>query len=566
MIALNRLTRRDHVIGALLALIYGVLLLMTSREVGVPRDESFYFYAADRAADWVDRLFDPNVRSFSRAEIDRGFEYNHEHPVLMKTLAGVSHRLLKDRWGWIDDHRTAYRVPTMVMAALAVWLAWLLGVVVQGRLAGLVAAVSLAFLPRYFFHTHLLCFDAPVTFTWLLGAYTFLRASRSRAWAVACGAAIGLGFATKLNTFFLPFTLLGVAAVDAWTYKRRHGRWTAPGGERGPLTYHAWTAVSIVVLSLVIFFGHWPWLWHDTVSRLRFYIGFHAQHVHYPVDYLGELWFKPPFPVHYPFVMTLFTVPTGILVLGAIGVGVTARRAWRAFRHPPLDVDRRAADVLVLANLVAPILVIALPFTPIFGGTKHWFPAYPFLAVAAGVGATRLAQGLFRALAPARQALAGGALALAMLVPAAWATLAYHPYGITYYNELAGGAAGGARHGMLRDFWGYASIGVLPVLNEKADKNALVFWHDATQWSVEAYQRDGLLRRDVKVTGDWTAPYSDWGVYHEQRSKFPEELDLWRAYGTDWPVDGLFVDGVQVVGLYRRPAPPKPPPIPPGGR
>jgi 4-amino-4-deoxy-L-arabinose transferase-like glycosyltransferase len=563
---LNRLRRLDHGIGFMLALLYGAMLFGTVREVGVPRDESFYFYAADRAADWVGGLFDPQVHSFSNTEIDHGFGYNHEHPVLVKTLAGVSHRLLHDRWHLVADHRAAYRVPTMVMAALAVWLTYLLGVMVQGRLAGLVAASALAFMPRYFFHTHLLCFDAPVTFTWLLGAYTYLRAARSRAWALACGVAVGLGFATKLNTFFLPFTLGAVALVDLWAYKRRHGRWTAPPGERGPGTFYAWIAASILVLGTAVFFAHWPWLWHDTFHRLRDYIAFHAGHVMYPIDYLGELYFKPPYPVHFPFVMSLVTWPVGTLVLGSIGVALLARRAWRSWRHPPLDVDRHAAELTILANIAVPMLLLATGHTPIFGGTKHWFPALPFFGIAAGVGVERLARGLFPHLAAPRRALAGAAVALAMLAPAAWATLAYHPYGITYYNELAGGAEGGARLGMLRDFWGYASIGVLPYLNEHVEKEGLVFWHDATQGSYEAYQRDGLLRPDVRYSGDWTAAYSNWGVYHEQRSKTPEELDLWRAYGTDWPVDGLFIDGVQVVAVYHRSAPPKPPPVPPGAR
>ena len=30
---------------------------------------------------------------------------------------------------------------------------------------------------------------------------------------------------------------------------------------------------------------------------------------------------------------------------------------------------------MVILNLVVPILIIALPNTPIFGGTKHWMPA-----------------------------------------------------------------------------------------------------------------------------------------------------------------------------------------------
>ena len=38
-----------------------------------------------------------------------------------------------------------------------------------------------------------------------------------------------------------------------------------------------------------------------------------------------------------------------------------------------------------------------------------------------------------------------------------------------------------------------------------------------------------------------------------------EEIDLWRAYGTDFPVDGVFYEGVQLVGLYHRPGAPKAP-------
>ena len=165
----------DHGIGAAIALVWIAILISTSTSVGVPRDESFYFHAADRSADWFERLADPDVRSVSRSEIDRGFKYNREHPVLMKNLFGLSHRILNERLGWIEDHILAYRLPTMVMAGLALWLAWLLGVMLQGRAAGFVAVVALACMPRLYFHSHLACFDGPVNFMWLLIAYTFLR-------------------------------------------------------------------------------------------------------------------------------------------------------------------------------------------------------------------------------------------------------------------------------------------------------------------------------------------------------------------------------------------------------
>ena len=555
-------TWRDHGIGFLLALVNGWLLFATLPEIGVPRDESFYLDAADRAADWVEMLLDPNVAAFERKAIDHGFRYNHEHPVLMKLLFGVSHRWLHTKWGLIDQHLDAYRLPTVVMASLAVWLTWLLGCMIRGRAVGLVAAVSLAAMPRVFFHSHLACFDAPVMFMWLAVCYAFLRAMRHRGWAVVSGLTLGAGLATKLNVFFVPFVLLGVAAVDVLAWRRAHGRWRAPAGERGPLTYHGWTAVAMIVLAPLVFWLHWPWLFYDTFEHIKFYVSFHARHVNYPVHYLGRLYFDGPFPVHFPFVFSALTLPIGTLVLGAVGLAVLARRSVAEMRVKKDAADDDATTgsvpvaVLVMVNFLVPFLIIALPSTPIFGGTKHWMTAMPFLAVACGVGAERVARGLWPGLAEGRRRLAAALLGLVMLCPAVWATYRYGGHGPAYFNALAGGPPGAAELGMPRNFWGYSTVAILGAVNEQVDKRGLVFWHKATQGAISAYKRDGRLRRDVRYAGDWTAPYSNWAVYHDQREKLPEEVDIWRAYGTDWPVDGYFVDGVQIMAVYKRPGVP----------
>ncbi|MBU1898968.1 glycosyltransferase family 39 protein [Myxococcota bacterium] len=591
---LGRILWRDHGVGLLLAAAHLALLWQSSTGVGVPRDESFYFHAADNAADWFDRLLErprvcklsgecgpgmgcveghcqPNactgevcaegvdcvegkckVRSFSPAELDRGYKYNHEHPVLMKQLFGVSHRLLSEAGLASGGHIRLYRLPTMVMAALALWLTYLLGVLVSGRRAGFFAALSLAWMPRVFFHSQLACFDAPVTFMWLLIVYTFLRATRSRAWSIAAGLALGLGFATKLNIFFVPFTLLGVAALDLWSWRRRHKRWTALEGERGPLTYYKWIALSMLILGPLVFFAHWPWLYHDTWARLKFYVGFHARHVHYPVDYLGVLYFKPPFPMHFPFVFSALTIPVAILVPAFIGGWMLLARAWRQTLSVEA-LDRQGREVAILANLLVPLMIIALPMTPIFGGTKHWMPAMPFLAVLAGVGLVRIVDGVMAG----AELWARLTVSLALLTPALWATLTYGDQGPAYYNSLAGGPSGAAALRMPRNFWGHSTLSVLDDVNELAPNRALVFWHKATGWAIDAYKNDGLLRKDIQYTGDWTAEYSDWAVYHDQKEKEPEELDIWRAYGTDWPVAGEFIDGVQLMAVYQRPGTPR---------
>ena len=564
---LHPLDRRDWALAALLALLTCGLLMSTSADVGIPRDESFYLYAGDRAADWWLGLFDPSTPSFTRKAVEAGFGYNHEHPVLMKSLFGLSHRILHDQLGWISSPLLSYRLPSMVMWGLTIALTYLIGRALQSRAAGVVGALALLCLPRAYFHAHFACFDVPVTFTWVLTAFCALRALRSRRWAVASGVALGLGFATKLNTFFLPFALFFVFAYDAWRYRRETGAWRAAGEARGPLTYMAWTAGSMLLLGAVVFFAHWPWLWWDTVARLREYIAFHARHVHYPVDYLGTLWYDPPFPMHFPFVMTLTTVPVATLLLGGIGLWVLVGRT--VARHKGgVDALRSTGPVELWfwVNLAVPILVIAAPHTPIFGGIKHWLPSMPFFAVAAGLGAERALHGLLgRTVAPAWTVLAGAVL----LLPAGVATARYAPMGEAYYNELVGGPAGAAELRLPRNFWGYITQGGLDALNARAEPNALAFWHDATRGSFDAYKAEGALRKDIKYTGDWTAAHSDWGLYHDQRDKHWEELDLWRAYGTDWPVDGVFVDGVQLLGLYHRPsAPTMPasltPPWPPG--
>jgi hypothetical protein len=121
-----------------------------------------------------------------------------------------------------------------------------------------------------------------------------------------------------------------------------------------------------------------------------------------------------------------------------------------------------------------------------------------------------------------------------------------------FYNELIGGIPGAAEKRLARNFWGYSTIDALPILNEKAEPKALVFWHKATNLSIHQYQRANLLRKDIQYTGDWTGAYANWGIYHDQREKKNEEVDLWHFYGNPFPYAGVFIDGVQMVGIYRR--------------
>ena len=78
----------DHGIGLALCVAYVALLLATSLDVGMSRDEGFYTIAADRYGAWFEQLFEDSDAALEREAVERAWSYNHEHPSLVKSMFG----------------------------------------------------------------------------------------------------------------------------------------------------------------------------------------------------------------------------------------------------------------------------------------------------------------------------------------------------------------------------------------------------------------------------------------------------------------------------------------------
>src|SRR5262249_23063075 len=136
----------------------------------------------------------------------------------------------------------------------------------------------------------------------------------------------------------------------------------------------------MAVLGPLVFYALWPWIWHDTVLRVREYVSFHLNHEYYNMELFGRNYWQPPMPRSYAWVMTAATVPTITLVL--CGIGATrAVKQLVARRSRNTGAETELLWLLAVAISYAPWLS---PKTPIFGGTKHWLTAYPFVALLAG--------------------------------------------------------------------------------------------------------------------------------------------------------------------------------------
>jgi len=551
---------RDHVIGLAMAAAYTLWLLSGARSLGFPRDEGTYFRAGNDYFRWYRLLWDHGFKEATRpGAIESSFSNNHEHPALMKTLFGASEYFFHEKWHVFADQSTAYRFPAMCVAGMALWVTYLFGARAYSRRAGAIAAALLALMPRMFFHAHLACFDVPIASMWILCVYAYWRTveTRSIGWIIAVGVVYGLMLDTKHNAWFFPLVVLP-HALFLWSQamgKSWRGLW------RG----FPWALVSMAVLGPVVLVGLWPYLWHDTEGRIRWWVEFHLNHEYYNIEFLGRNYFGPPSPRSYLPLMIVATVPTITILLFFIGafdrklVAYQRLRGWvRARLGRPVGevppADPRETDLLLLLSFGVAISPWLLPKTPIFGATKHWLAAYPVLAIVAGRGFDIVATRMERAIAGwsegARSAARMVLLTSVLVAPAA-VTAHSHPFGLSAYVPLVGGTQGGADLGLNRQFWGFTTqTAAEEFLNKQAPKGATVFIHDTTPTAWAQMQEEGRVRQDLRIT--WTPGEAMYALVQHELHMSEVDYDIWIADGTDAPTYVVTHDDVPIVSIYKR--------------
>ena len=270
-----------------------------------------------------------------------------------------------------------------------------------------------------------------------------------------------------------------------------------------------------------------------------------------------------------PFVETGLTVPVTTLALALVGAGILARRKRQqpeaepaerpSWLRPGADVDL-APGAFLFVQTLGPLAVLAIPSTPIFGGVKHFMPAMPYLAVVAGIGLSALTRALVRALAafgPRWRELAPAALAVLVCLPAVVETRRSHPDGLSHYNLLAGGFAGGASLGMNRQFWGYSVAPMLDDLAAMTPDNRAMYWHDVIRDALNMYRREGRLPLSVGDTGfgEDGIRHSRVGILFYEKHWAIYESWFWESYGTTQPILVREREGVPLVTVYRRSTP-----------
>jgi 4-amino-4-deoxy-L-arabinose transferase-like glycosyltransferase len=506
-------------LAAGLGTLAGLSVLLTLGDPGITVDEPLYVRPGRM---FVSTLWSKGWHFFDRDVVADVFRDNAEHPPLGRWILGTASTLGEPFDAFLGGPDTfsvhAGRLAPALAFAILVGLISHTTAVRYGNPSGFGAGIALLLMPRMFAHAHLGALDTLLCLFWtaaLITAERALNSTRTPAWMLLAGMVWGLAILTKIHAWLLPPILL-VYTLSCDRSPRRIGALAIWG-----------------VAGLVVFFAGWPWLWYDTIDRLRAYWGSNVDRTAILVQYFGRIYKDRDVPWHYPWFYFAATVPVGLHVLGALG----SVRAWRMHTTDSFPL-------LVGGSIVA-FLILFSTNVPAYDGERLFLVAFPLWSILIGLGFGMAWQW-------AGMRLARRLVLLTLLAGQGYGLVALHPFGLSYYNALVAGLPGAERLGLELTYWGDAVDRVL--LDELAhtarrgQTASLIPTLHHLQPQASMTPSLFLLQSDFLREAD--APRTDWLVVYRRPSYWNRDLPA--MIGSGNPIAVRSRQGVWLSAVWPR--------------
>ncbi len=506
-------------------------VIVTSPDIGMCWDEAYYMEAGSRTLNWIEELFSGDFPPIQGPNLELWWHtYIKEpkgHPSITRFLVALGLSIPNSA----DFPLFAMRWPNAVLYGLTLVMLYLLARLHCGRLTARIAVVAYFFMPRIFGHAHFALTETPMIFLTVLVVYAFLRGLESRWWAILTGVFFGLALSTKINGAFLPLIVL----PWAFLFHRRRS---------------VYNVYSMIFIGPVVMFLSWPWMWDQALTHLAQYVYWISTHSQIGVLFLGKIYndTTEPVPWHYPLTIIALTIPLVPLILSVLGLARTLR-----------DPQRQSVGFLFLWAALLPCLIPIVLGSPKYDGERLFVPAFPFLAILAGIGGGVLVRiaGYFdrKASTVSHASLAFLTVLGLVVVNGVWAFHSVKPYYLTYFNELAGGRKRAFTRFEMT-YWGEGlDTEALRVLNATIPDGASLCPRALNIEVLRYYQRWGWLKKSIILNEDKGADYHllqyrrgffgdvDWLLYEDPTERF-------KRVATFPPVEDPDRD-VPLYGLYQ---------------
>jgi hypothetical protein len=445
----------EAVVVIALAVLFAVQGDLSARLKSLTKDEHTYVAAAAAIAELDDYSLCPEHPPYSmlasglfmkplKLEVEPVPDLNAPRAKFV-----YAHRFLRSNENRIYDLIHMARLPHILLGALLGLAVWYVVRRMFGKWAGLAALFLYSTDPNMLAHARLVHTDAGAAAFVFLAVACFIPAlTEETSWRRPLCAALFFALAVLTKFSALALVVIFPALAAFWLLFELRRRWAASeGAERARIAGEARTKllrvgasllVLVPLLALILYRGQVQWYWRGLGMVLE-----HNRSGHWAY-LLGE-WSTHGWWYYFPIALAVKTpLPLSGLALAGLGfifLGLKGARRNKA-------VMFAIAFALWLAGAMSSSLNI---------GIRHILPAYVFLFVFAGAAVAWLS-----ANRPARVVLIG-----LMLWQGVSAYRTFPDY-IAYFNEAAGGPAGGARYLVASNLdWGQELISLARYMEEK---------------------------------------------------------------------------------------------------
>ena len=370
-----------------LSLLLCAILCLTMNLYGVTLDEPVYLTAGRIYVVWAEHPI--------RHKLDSYWMYGQEHPSFGKVLGGLTCYVFHDKLGTVGLFK-AFRLQNLIYCFVFCFIMYLWMKELTSKYMAVAAVLVAFFLPRMYFSAHIGMLDYPVTVLIFISSYAFWKGLTNPKHIITAAILTGLALETKINGAFL-YVFLIPWLVIAWRKELK-----------SRLPY----ILSLIVIPPALFVLLWPWLWHHPVARILGYFIRLKDHRPIPLYYFGQIYYGNT-PWHYPFVLTMVTLPC-IILAAVVYYAMTTRK--------------KAIDGFLIASAFIPMAAIAF-FSPCKNdGVRLFLSSFPFIAMMASLGFYEY----LKRYTHARLAIC----VIISCVSIVFAIGKYHRYQECYYNEI----------------------------------------------------------------------------------------------------------------------------------
>lgn len=441
---------------------------------------------------------------------DHTFQFNPEHPPLAKDVAGLALLPLKinpeflssynasrpgtvnDQWNFgrqlifhsgVDPATIVHfaKVPLILFFILSGWLIFLWSKRTFNSRTGLVAVFLFAFSPTVIAHSRFVTTDVPALFGILFATYFFIQYLKEQSninfWLASVS--FGVALLTKFSTFLLiPYFLL-MALVWVWAQNN---------GYIKPTIRLVTKTILIMAVGFIVIVGpiyqlqifnyppaqqkndaevtlrNYPFpilsktvIWASDKPILRPYAewGLGMAMVFQRAEGGNNTYFmgkfsNQSFKAYFPVVYVLKEpIPFLLLLLSSIWIG------WRAWRNNRESFKNKIKDHFpIFAMLLWIFIYVATSINANLNiGIRHLIPIYGFIFILVAGGIERFAQNYESRIrnqeSGNKKGLLRNSYFIILVLLLFWYLIEFisvYPYYLTYFNQFAGGPAGGHRY------------------------------------------------------------------------------------------------------------------------